>query len=476
MKSYPLRAGWGRVDVTPTESVPLHGYGNTERRMSQGNLDTLYVTCIAFTDEQENTVLLYTMDQLLTPRPVWEAAAQELSRRYGIPTSAVIIASTHTHSGPDMYQPLAESSARYRQVVADALLTAADQAMADRKPASLEIGRTHTEGMNFVRSYFMGDHTVAGDNMGNFVDNEVWDHATKPDTEVQLIKVVREGGKDILMVNWQVHAKLASTADTELGRARRPYASADLIGVCRDAVEEETDLLFAFFLGGAGNLNPLSRIPEENPVLDHLVYGRELAKVVVAGLDQLKPMATDGPVASKDSVLRGRCNHTEDHLAEKAREIAAMWQKDNNYRQCKAAGEPYGIHSPYHALLILRKLRYPIQKPMPLTQYYPSRISGFIAFALTFVYSYTVARPLSNETAQNILQSAGICGVIYLIFFGYIALLMVSRVYFRLPKAVGMLLTIFICMTLSYIPIMLGFAYISTGLHEALDARMSGQK
>ena len=356
MESYPLLAGWGRVDVTPTESVPLHGYGNTERRMSQGNLDNLYVTCIAFTDEQENTVLLYTMDQLLTPRPVWEAAAKELSQRYGIPTSAVIIASTHTHSGPDMYQPLAESSARYRQVVADALLTAAEQAMADRKPAALEVGRTHTEGLNFVRSYFMGDHTVAGDNMGSFTDSTVWDHATKPDTEVQLIKVVREGGKDILMVNWQVHAKLASTNDSELGRARRPYASADLIGVCRDAVEEETDLLFAFFLGGAGNLNPLSRIPEENPVLDHLVYGRELAKVVVAGLDQLKPMATTGPVASKDSVLRGRCNHTEDHLAEKAREIAAMWQKDNNYRQCKAAGEPYGIHSPYHALLILRKL------------------------------------------------------------------------------------------------------------------------
>ena len=139
-------------------------------------------------------------------------------------------------------------------------------------------------------------------------------------------------------------------------------------------------------------------------------------------------------------------------------------------------GAMEGLVVYYLSLLILRKLRYPIQKPMPLTQYYPSRISGFIAFALTFVYSYTVARPLSNETAQNILQSAGICGVIYLIFFGYIALLMFFRVYVRLPKALGMLLTLFLCLAISYVPILMGFAYISAGFHEALDARISGQR
>ena len=139
-------------------------------------------------------------------------------------------------------------------------------------------------------------------------------------------------------------------------------------------------------------------------------------------------------------------------------------------------GAMEGLVVYYLSLLILRKLRYPIQKPMPLTQYYPSKISGFIAFALTFVYSYTIAKPFTNETAQNILQSAGICGVIYLIFFGYIALLMFFRVYVRLPKALGILLTIFLCLAISYVPILMGFAYISAGFHEALDARISGQR
>lgn len=136
-------------------------------------------------------------------------------------------------------------------------------------------------------------------------------------------------------------------------------------------------------------------------------------------------------------------------------------------------GAMQGIVVYYLSLQILRKLRYPIQKPMPLTQYYPSKISGFIAFALTFVYSYTIAKPFTNETAQNILQSAGICGVIYLIFFGYIALLMICSVYLHLPRILGMIISLFLTMSISYIPILVGYLYISGSLHKAMEDRMS---
>ena len=122
---------------------------------------------------------------------------------------------------------------------------------------------------------------------------------------------------------------------------------------------------------------------------------------------------------------------------------------------------------------ILRKLHYPIRKPQPLTSYYPSRISGVIALALVFVYAYTVVKPFSNNTVQNILQSAGMCGVIYLIFFGYIALLMVFRVYLHLPRILGMIISLFLTMSISYIPMLAGYLYISGSLHRALDDRMS---
>ncbi|MBQ9033901.1 MAG: DUF2232 domain-containing protein [Lachnospiraceae bacterium] len=127
----------------------------------------------------------------------------------------------------------------------------------------------------------------------------------------------------------------------------------------------------------------------------------------------------------------------------------------------------------YLSYAILKKLRYPIRKPQPITSYYPSKISGVIALILVFVYAYSVAKPFPNEIAQNVLQSAGMCGVIYLIFFGFIALIMVCRVYLRLPGFIGMLLTLFLTMTISYIPMLAGYLYISGNLHRILDAKMS---
>ena len=61
MENNRVRIGFGRADITPVESVPLRGYGNTSRRMSGPVLSPLYATCLAFSDGA-NTVLFSTMD------------------------------------------------------------------------------------------------------------------------------------------------------------------------------------------------------------------------------------------------------------------------------------------------------------------------------------------------------------------------------------------------------------------------------
>ena len=55
-----MRIGYGKACITPEESVPLAGMGNTSKRMSTMILDDLYATCVAFTDEKGQTVLLFT--------------------------------------------------------------------------------------------------------------------------------------------------------------------------------------------------------------------------------------------------------------------------------------------------------------------------------------------------------------------------------------------------------------------------------
>jgi len=57
-----LLVGYARENITPTESVPMGGYGNTDKRWSKQYLDYLYATCIAVTGANGESVILYTMD------------------------------------------------------------------------------------------------------------------------------------------------------------------------------------------------------------------------------------------------------------------------------------------------------------------------------------------------------------------------------------------------------------------------------
>ena len=58
-----FHVGYGRVDISPEEGVLLGGYSNNDR-FSEGVMDALYVTCVALTGEEGNTVLLITCDAI----------------------------------------------------------------------------------------------------------------------------------------------------------------------------------------------------------------------------------------------------------------------------------------------------------------------------------------------------------------------------------------------------------------------------
>ena len=57
-----LFVGFGQTCITPKDSVPLSGYGNSGSRMSANVLSDLYATGIAVTDAEGSTVLLIETD------------------------------------------------------------------------------------------------------------------------------------------------------------------------------------------------------------------------------------------------------------------------------------------------------------------------------------------------------------------------------------------------------------------------------
>ena len=281
---------------------------------------------------------------------------KRLNKEYGIPVEQIVIAATHTHSGPD-YGANHPGTAPAKQLYTDGILAAAKKAMEDRAPARIEIGTTNTDGLNFVRHYEMNDGTYSGDNHGS-TESGYKGHATEADTQMQIIRYVREGEdkKDIVTVNWQAHPKMSSTSSTSTGRECKYMLSSDFIGTTRQYVEEAANCHFIYFQGASGNMNPISSIPGETKEDDCVKYGKLLSDAIVAGLDGLKETA-GGTIAAKKYTYTAPIDHSEDDKVAQAQKISDYWTQNNDFATCVKMGKEYDIYSPYHASAILTRSR-----------------------------------------------------------------------------------------------------------------------
>ena len=295
-----LLVGFGRVNISPPANgkTELFGYGSPadDSRLFTSMLDPIYGTCVAITDTEGNTALIYTMDTLYTLAKEVNAIRAEITKRTGIPGENVIISGTHTHSSV-YYTALQDEVNKMAQ--------AAEEALTDRGVATVQTGKTDILGMNFVRHYYNDQGVIVGDNFGSY-SNPVTEHVTEADTQLQMIRFVREGEqKDILMANWQVHPKLASGGDTESGLANRNFLSADFIGFTRMEIEKKTDCLFAYYSGACGNVNPTSRISSEWAQVSTVVneYGLDFAGRVMAAMDGLQDTQA-GMVKTQQTILQ----------------------------------------------------------------------------------------------------------------------------------------------------------------------------
>lgn len=314
LKEGQLLVGYGRVELKAPDGSGLVGYGGngTPDTPKEGMLDPVYGTCIAITDAEGSTALIYTVDTLYTTESEVNKIREVITAKTGISGDRVTVSGTHTHGSAS-----ASSFTNYF----DEMAKAAVQAIADQAPATIYAGTTQIEGMNYVRHYYTKDGTVVGDNFASAVtaENPRVSQTTDPDKEMQLLRFVRddETKKDILMVNWQAHPKLGTTSETDYGIPNRPNISADFIGWCRMYVEKNSDVLFAYYTGAAGNLNPLGKTKEERASSPLMVqeYGNKLGEMVISATEGLSVIN-----ASKVSVTQKKFEvvRTEEGAAKNA--------------------------------------------------------------------------------------------------------------------------------------------------------------
>lgn len=329
-----FQVGFGRASIHPTAPIALAGYGGntTAERTFEGMLDYLYATCVAITDENGETILLYTLDiiNVITDWvPDFRAAVTEAT---GVPAERIMLSATHTHSAPDVISAVSPNTPYYT-VLKNGIAEAGKLAMEDRANATLSTASA-TVPMNCVRHYVQPDGMYFGDNFGK--QDPAQKEGTKPVTEsdkqMQLIRVTREGDKkDIVMVNYQGHPKVASTNGTYDGRQTRKMVSADYVGFTRMYLEEQEDVLFAFYLGASGNLNPhdASDLGTANPNMPQKVqdYSKMLTGYITEAMANTKEVATP-TIKTKQTSFAGQLSGNR---GERSMEINAITMGDISF-------------------------------------------------------------------------------------------------------------------------------------------------
>ena len=362
-----LRVGYGRIDIMPREPVGLGGYGNGPHRIETHVLDPLFATCIAITDEKDETLLLITMDLICMEDVLNAALRKYITEATGIPQDRILAAATHTHYGPDVGNPGRKAVDDYIDYAAKRTVKAVELALEDREDATVLGCMEAVEGLTFVRHYLRQDGTVGS---GAVAANPPVKHMAEADNRMRLLRFVREKGQDVLMMNWQSHPDSS-------GGGSATGISADYIGPLRAYLEAVTDCRFAFFQGACGNLVPGSRItPYPRKGLESVVYAGRLGAAALQLLPKVEPIRT-GPMKTLQRMYKCPYDHATDDQAPEAKKLWDYWLKTGDFKGSSQWARELGYGSQYQARAILQRAEAPEYLPMELD----AVIMGDLAFA-----------------------------------------------------------------------------------------------
>jgi len=354
-----FKAGYGRVDITPADlGSPMGGYGQTDKRLHENVLDPLYVTAVAITGTDGETIILMSVDLINSSQH--DTIRKEIEKELGIPYQNVMYAATHTHSAPDQGN---SKNSGYVSTLYPKAVQAAKLAVEDQSPATISIGSTKTDNLNFVRHYLMNDGTYAGDNFGNAASGYK-DHAEPNDPEMQIIKLTRpaEDKKDIVMVNWQGHPCMT-------GGVSKLDMSADYIGSTRQQFEFQTKMHFIYFLGASGNQNVKSYLTGETRTYDYQEQGKFLTEYLMNALENNMTEVSVGEVGSYHQTQMCVVNREMEDRLDDAIKIRDLYNATNRDTGNQLAHE-LGFSSVYHANgVISRSNILEDELPMDLTVY-----------------------------------------------------------------------------------------------------------
>ena len=286
MSDLKFLAGFSRVNVTPSMGTPIMGYYID--RYAEGVLDELEVNAAAFSVGGKLSIIM-SVDNCSLNKAKLTPAREKIADALSMDKDAIIIASTHTHTGPGPSLTFGEDNdllQEYYKVLLQKCVDAAILAVNDLAPAKIGYGIGEAKKVAFIRRFRMKDGTVMTNPGVNNPD--ILEPLETVDERVNVLRIDRENKESIVIANFGNHP------DTVGGS----LVTADWPGFARKFVEKAIDnTRCVFFNGAQGDVNHVNVHPDGGDFNDMFNdfdgcsrgYGhaRHIGRVVAAAVMQV---------------------------------------------------------------------------------------------------------------------------------------------------------------------------------------------
>lgn len=114
LSAVSVEAGWKaaatKAKVTPTESMWMAGYAS-RNKPSEGVTQDLFAKALVLEDDGGQRLAIITLDLIGVPRMLREAVERQVQQQFQLPPQSLLMNASHTHCGPELRVPRAESDA-----------------------------------------------------------------------------------------------------------------------------------------------------------------------------------------------------------------------------------------------------------------------------------------------------------------------------------------------------------------------------
>jgi len=288
-----LTAGVAVTDITPPVGYRMSGYFS--ERLSTGTLNPLHAKAVVLRQGSESAAMVFC-DIIGLSLDVTSRARKQAAEETGIPAENILIAATHSHTGPLYFGALRKhfhdqavtqhgsdpcEKVDYASALAAKIVKAIKQADAAPKQVRIEAGSAEQQNLSFNRRFHMKDGTVRF-NPG-VLNPDIVRPAGPIDPQVGIVffRGTQNNLAEAALVNFPLH--LDTTGGT-LYAADYPFYLEQSL---REKLGEQFVVLFG--TGTCGDINHIDVTKKDRLKTDYI--GRTLAETVNASMESLKTIA-----------------------------------------------------------------------------------------------------------------------------------------------------------------------------------------